>query len=1510
MDRQAKKIVLPHLPSPNGKYTPDDIVQYVLLNRLSESERSIINPLSDLNFLRTSPLQGDWTALLDHLSEGQLDLIDSLFSGLDLRRSPAGSHIYLTFLTRLMGISVILSTNFDSLLEQAMRREGMSPRVFEIHRNADLPHTQIVHQQLSLVKLHGSAYGLRFGERLQHAIEDDARCRISSYIPDDSLLLVIGFSGWERRMMQVICDFAKSRAFASSDVQVLWLTTSRSPKNYSPYLSDMISDLHSSELSYALRVSYISDANTFLPGVYSRIASSFPPSRNKYRAIGARPAITKDPIVSSISESPPQKIPPRTTGPSVVMFSDAVLDGVWQSAPREDASIASWPSLAAAEFASIHSLRNTLWIDLETHNTVESVVRDILLQIRQIDPVVPQLILPTEPYERSDAGDISEITDSYSTLLKAVERIREAIQRGKYTIVFDSLESFCSPHLVHHGLPRWDDVTSSFASMAITRVHRLYEFIRLLIGVHEPHEKNILPRLYDAIIVVTVIKPSARHSEAPGSTNSFVTTVHQRLADFLTKTLSRDTINTALKTPPIYYSFESSDSALFESTILTRDHNIAKSWVAKLLQPLQSDADHGGWIEFAASVAMFKDQLRTLSRRESPTSESSLILLSILSSLRRPRSIATIRCLLARWLFDPGDLDERGVLTFAFDTTDDFLKYLREMRAIEWSEGEHAWIPRQIHEAIYEVLTKSLRIREFCSSSISKDDFGAKLIAGLVISTWHLLAARVYFADVYLPSHDEHAFFEYAYHRISALRYLALLQAMLNTLNDLPKPEKYLETIESSLSSFDYSIKRGSGSDNNPAESPADNEAKLEGLIARKYPRLARLLRVIGVFAFVRRDPLFASSLRHLESQDDETCSVRAIVVAIYHLRRHGMATFGNAFRREQDRICGTTSPDVWLGWIASLIDIDSHEISGRWGVLKSIGRLPPDFVLAEIDDKNLSDCFGSTSDKLTNASARLGRELTYLRTRLYRSKMEFRLANRLLIKEVWAILQKPARDSSLLSKWIGEFEAWSQSCSEKSTKDGLSLLVETTGRFREYRKWTRTDVYLLRCWCELARGVAGQASIFATAIILQSIRDIILNNSSVANEMIKSQRSPGLYRLEYDVIKGQAELVLQTHPVWSYFSHRDVEYGPPKSDGRLSSVERYSQQAEDYIRAYASTSREYAQARSHCLSIRARSLYLRGQFREAHRLLVLSQCDVGEYLERDRFCRFIANLFQAELLSISSRVHLSEGRSVQSCIRKVESALECIYTAERWLEPAVHRPMWWVRLYIGRAQVRHEQLLLAVRRIISIGSGSGESYARKSIWLEECALDGLRALRQALDTLPFVNIPWSSARDNLSPIVRAEIMVWSLWVRFFVSAFGYNHLLVTRLQVPRLVPWNHSSAGWHEYFDWTSGSLAPMAKLIHPSGFFELKWKPWNMLRQFYHVSQDSSKMFSKRGKINKALTKKPRSMISSREMYGGHSMREDLLDIGHFLIEKGIIGDLWDIRREPSRSLVEKSK
>jgi hypothetical protein len=107
---------------------------------------------------------------------------------------------------------------------------------------------------------------------------------------------------------------------------------------------------------------------------------------------------------------------------------------------------------------------------------------------------------------------------------------------------------------------------------------------------------------------------------------------------------------------------------------------------------------------------------------------------------------------------------------------------------------------------------------------------------------------------------------------------------------------------------------------------------------------------------------------------------------------------------------------------------------------------------------------------------------------------------------------------------------------------------------------------------------------------------------------------------------------------------------------------------------------------------------------------------------------------------------------------------------------------------------------MLEIMRSVSNDPPHNESYARRSAWLEACAIDGLRSLRVAFDTLPFDDRTWKAVAEGEQTVgpddtdsderfgnANIEIALIQTWLKLFVAAFGAHHILLGKLQLPSL---------------------------------------------------------------------------------------------------------------------------
>ena len=211
-------------------------LQFLARLRLAEDSP---NPASSShdgrgNFLAVLKEHAKWAYDAIALSDVDEHVIDSFFNHIVAWKTPSMGHNMVANLVAPLRIRVILSLNFDDLLEQAVRSFGSQLSLFAVHYEAGLPPWSLLGKQVALVKLHGGRYGLRADFSLDKAPTERDRRHFRSYLLGRDLsedsesaseksmkasaaryhLLVAGVSGQDiptRSAIRLRCEFQRDK---------------------------------------------------------------------------------------------------------------------------------------------------------------------------------------------------------------------------------------------------------------------------------------------------------------------------------------------------------------------------------------------------------------------------------------------------------------------------------------------------------------------------------------------------------------------------------------------------------------------------------------------------------------------------------------------------------------------------------------------------------------------------------------------------------------------------------------------------------------------------------------------------------------------------------------------------------------------------------------------------------------------------------------------------------------------------------------------------------------------------------------------------------------------------------------------------------------------------------------------------------------------------------------------------------------------------------------------------
>jgi hypothetical protein len=503
-----------------GRNRLNSLVQFILLEAQSREDRGRALAIEQQVWNHKLPIRGDWFSLLHNLIEGRRGLADELLAQLNRDRVPSLAHLMLVHLTRRLGWRLLLTLNHDSLLERAFASEDIEPKIFDVNALSAVPDSALLRREpLSIVKLHGSAYGLRLGEATNDELDDTTRERLLGYIPPRAVLLVLGFSGYERRMMSLVESVATERRKIHGDdnTQIFWMHWESREK-----LAEQVTRLES-RLSLlpgagGLQLHRVVDAGLFLKGLYQRLTRTLPSTATNYYALpkrvtrsaspkidgetpqdGKRRRSATSPAPSAASGGPGGATAPsqgsvagssgvtaaeagtangKSTGPGgnpslqamvhlfvreqmsplnpTASYPKVPYQGLVVPGVRTESKSSAYLSTSMSEFVRDLGGYDVIWVDLEEHHTVTGVVTAIITTLQVFDPTLPPLVLP-----------VSGIGDEPDCFGRAARFLKRALRRGRYVLAFDSVEGFGRPQTAHHGLVsvRWtDDLEKLFNS--------------------------------------------------------------------------------------------------------------------------------------------------------------------------------------------------------------------------------------------------------------------------------------------------------------------------------------------------------------------------------------------------------------------------------------------------------------------------------------------------------------------------------------------------------------------------------------------------------------------------------------------------------------------------------------------------------------------------------------------------------------------------------------------------------------------------------------------------------------------------------------------------------------------------------------------------------------------------------------------------------------------------------------------------------------------------------------
>jgi len=206
-----EKVTRGGLPRPNRSPTSTEAIEERAIRSLHDW-RATLQFLSELRVLERE--EDGQQIRRNVLTEPDSSIIDSFNVHITRGRRPNPVHYMLSHMREAARMRIILTTNFDTMIEDAFHAHHQRIDVVPVSVHGSLPHPDLVHSRDTLVKLHGELVETRADFSLDCDPKLEECRKFFHYVrgcePGDkrgflpSQLLVAGYSGSDARCVQLL----------------------------------------------------------------------------------------------------------------------------------------------------------------------------------------------------------------------------------------------------------------------------------------------------------------------------------------------------------------------------------------------------------------------------------------------------------------------------------------------------------------------------------------------------------------------------------------------------------------------------------------------------------------------------------------------------------------------------------------------------------------------------------------------------------------------------------------------------------------------------------------------------------------------------------------------------------------------------------------------------------------------------------------------------------------------------------------------------------------------------------------------------------------------------------------------------------------------------------------------------------------------------------------------------------------------------------------------------------
>ena len=709
-------------------------------------KKSLLNQIASIrhrleeNDGRSVPwdLFGDWKRMILDFTNFQSDYADALLARFARDHEPNLAHRYLAFLIRRFNVPVIFTMNFDPFIEQVLHEEDLRPRTFSMEHGLTLPHDSLVREQLAVIKMHGSTHALLLDEQLDRPLNPDYLDRFVKIVGKNPLLLVIGCSGEDNRLLNLVQQVLRRKEAApiQNEPRVAWI-------HYEPEPPANVRALCRADAPEEGRLRFRRTKNIggTLMHLYSANDRLHPASRKFYLTHFQQPVLLEDSPASAT-------LPPTSADKDAWMkqhmpdlFKKALkrrqkfflLESIiprGATVPPPDRS-GCYPDPSASRQllwlgSSLPPGYNLIWVDLEAVHTLSAVAGSIVDQCRKYDSTLVPCVLPQDADIRPPGDPKAE-----ELLAKALERVVRALRRSRYFVAFDGLETYVWSPTAHHG-----DTHSTERAGGVGRLNRLIEFLEKLA------EKKLGESCFAASVDFPRPRTDFRSDAAKELPAKIEALIHSAKDEKTSAVLDWNAFSEAAA------NASKKESKPYEA--LVRDF------------PRYEDRFAGVAVEDGRAIT-----LRGVKGWTTNPHLSRALALSVLAAFRRTRPLPLVHQVL-RPILGEGEVEP-------------FLAEMQRAGFLRQLEGGGIWFYREVRDHLYAQntgKTNTDRMKD-CLVDHSTADYGDTIFQLLLNTLTHQMVARTWYASAFVQSHDTFALLEYFYHRLASVRILTKLIGLL-----------------------------------------------------------------------------------------------------------------------------------------------------------------------------------------------------------------------------------------------------------------------------------------------------------------------------------------------------------------------------------------------------------------------------------------------------------------------------------------------------------------------------------------------------------------------------------------------------------------------------------------------------------------------------------------------------------------------------------------------------------